>query len=47
MEKLSSQIEDYLKTIYLLQQRSGGASTNAIAGALSVNRLASPACSRS
>jgi len=36
MEKLSSQIEDYLKTIYLLQQRSGGASTNAIAGALSV-----------
>ena len=36
MEKLSHQIEDYLKTIYLLQQRAGGASTNAIAAALSV-----------
>ncbi len=36
MEKLSHQIEDYLKTIYLLQQRSGGASTTAIAEALSV-----------
>ena len=36
MEKLSHQVEDYLKTIYLLQQRTGGASTNAIAQALSV-----------
>ncbi len=36
MEKFSHQIEDYLKTIYLLQQRTGGASTNAIARALSV-----------
>ena len=37
MDKLSQQIEDYLKTIYLLQQRSdGNATTNAIAEALSV-----------
>jgi len=36
MEKLSHQIEDYLKTIYLLQQRSGSASTTAIAEALSI-----------
>jgi DtxR family Mn-dependent transcriptional regulator len=36
MDKFSHQIEDYLKTIYLLQQRSGGASTNAIADALSI-----------
>jgi len=34
--KLSRQVEDYLKTIYLLQQRAGGAGTNAIAGALAV-----------
>ncbi len=34
--KLSHQVEDYLKTIYLLQQRAGGASTNAIAETLSV-----------
>lgn len=36
MEKFSHQIEDYLKTIYLLRQRVGGASTNAIATTLSV-----------
>ncbi|HLF27828.1 MAG TPA: metal-dependent transcriptional regulator [Anaerolineae bacterium] len=36
MEKLSHQIEDYLKTIYLLQDRAGGANTNAIAESLSV-----------
>jgi len=36
MEKLSQQMEDYLKTIYLLQQREGEASTNAIAEALAV-----------
>ena len=36
MGKFSQQIEDYLKTIYLLQQRTGDASTNAIAEALSV-----------
>lgn len=36
MRKLSQQIEDYLKTIYLLQQRTGSATTNAIADALSV-----------
>jgi len=34
--KLSHQVEDYLKTIYLLQQRAGGANTNAIAETLSV-----------
>ncbi|HET7089247.1 MAG TPA: metal-dependent transcriptional regulator [Anaerolineae bacterium] len=34
--KLSHQVEDYLKTIYLLQQRAGEASTNAIAETLSV-----------
>ena len=37
MEKLSQPMEDYLKTIYLLQQSTGkGVSTNAIAVALSV-----------
>ena len=37
MEKLSQPMEDYLKTIYLLQERSGkGVSTTAIAQALSV-----------
>jgi DtxR family Mn-dependent transcriptional regulator len=36
MGKFSQQIEDYLKTIYLLQQRCGEASTTSIAGALSV-----------
>ena len=36
MGKFSQQIEDYLKTIYLLQQREGGATTNAIAEALTV-----------
>ena len=36
MENLGQSTEDYLKTIYLLQQRTGGASTNAIAEALSV-----------
>jgi len=36
MGKFSQQIEDYLKTIYLLQQRTGDASTTAIATALSV-----------
>lgn len=36
MGKFSQQIEDYLKTIYLFQQRTGDASTNAIAEALSV-----------
>src|SRR3990172_2634452 len=34
--KLSHKVEDYLKTIYLLQQRAGEASTNAIAETLSV-----------
>src|SRR3990172_8316136 len=34
--KLSHKVEDYLKTIYLLQQRAGGANTNAIAETLSV-----------
>jgi DtxR family transcriptional regulator, Mn-dependent transcriptional regulator len=34
MSKFSRQVEDYLKTIYLLQQRRGSASTNAIAEAL-------------
>lgn len=36
MNKISQQIEDYLKTIYLLQQYSSQASTSAIAEALSV-----------
>lgn len=36
MKKLSQPVEDYLKMIYLLQQRCGGAGTNAIAEALSV-----------
>ena len=37
MEKLSQPMEDYLKTIYLLQERSGkGVSTTAIAQAVSV-----------
>jgi DtxR family Mn-dependent transcriptional regulator len=37
MEKLSQPMEDYLKTIYLLQQSRGkGVSTNAIAAALSI-----------
>ncbi len=37
MEKLSQQMEDYLKAIYMIQEREGhGVSTNAIAAALSV-----------
>ena len=36
MGKFSQQIEDYLKTIYLLQQRTGGATTNGIAEALAI-----------
>ena len=36
MEKLSPPIEDYLKTIYLLREREGAASTTAIAAALEV-----------
>jgi DtxR family Mn-dependent transcriptional regulator len=36
MEKLSPQMQDYLKTIYLLEGRPGGASTSAIAQALGV-----------
>lgn len=37
MNKLSQQMEDYLKTIYLLQEkRTGGVNTNAIAAALAV-----------
>lgn len=37
MTKLSHQMEDYLKTIYLLHEKSrGGVNTNAIAAALSV-----------
>ena len=36
MENLSPQMQDYLKTIYLLEGRPGGASTNAIAVALGV-----------
>lgn len=37
MNKLSPPMEDYLKTIYLIQEREGaGASTNAIAAALQV-----------
>jgi DtxR family Mn-dependent transcriptional regulator len=36
MDRLSPQMQDYLKTIYQLQPRAGGASTNAIARALGV-----------
>ncbi len=36
MEKLSPQMQDYLKTIYLLEGRPGGAATSAIAQALGV-----------
>src|SRR4030067_750599 len=36
MGKFSQQIEDYLKAIYLLQQRTGGATTNGIAEALAI-----------
>jgi DtxR family Mn-dependent transcriptional regulator len=36
MEKFSPPIEDYLKTIYLLRERAGAASTTAIAAALEV-----------
>src|SRR3990172_755566 len=36
MEKLSPQMQDYLKTIYLLEGRPGGASTSGIAQALGV-----------
>src|SRR3972149_172880 len=37
MNKLSPPMEDYLKTIYALQEHSGsGATTNAIAAALSI-----------
>src|SRR5512136_1485163 len=36
MEKLSPPVEDYLKTVYLLRERSGAASTTAIAAALAV-----------
>lgn len=37
MNKLSQQMEDYLKTIYLLQEKSqSGVNTNAIAAALSI-----------
>ncbi len=36
MEKLSPPMEDYLKTIYLLQEREGAASITAIAAALEV-----------
>ncbi len=36
MEKLSPPMEDYLKTIYLLRERAGAASTTAIAAALEV-----------
>ncbi len=36
MEKLSPPMEDYLKTIYLLRERAGAASTTAIATALEV-----------
>ncbi len=37
MDKLSRPMEDYLKTIYMIREREGGgASTNAIAAALSV-----------
>src|SRR5512135_2824353 len=36
MDKLSPPIEDYLKTIYLLREREGAASTTGIAAALEV-----------
>ena len=36
MEKLSPPIEDYLKTIYLLRERAGAASTTGIAAALEI-----------
>jgi len=36
MEKFSPPIEDYLKTIYLLREREGAATTTAIAAALEV-----------
>ncbi len=36
MDKLSSPMEDYLKTIYMLREREGAASTTAIAAALEV-----------
>jgi DtxR family Mn-dependent transcriptional regulator len=36
MEKLSPPIEDYLKTVYLLREREGAATTTAIAAALEV-----------
>lgn len=36
MDQLSAPVQDYLKTIYLLEGRPGGASTNAIAAALGV-----------
>lgn len=36
MEKFSPPIEDYLKTIYMLREREGAASTTAIAAALEV-----------
>lgn len=36
MDELSPQIQDYLKTIHLLESQPGGASTNAIAEALGV-----------
>jgi len=36
MDKLSPPIEDYLKTIYLLREREGAATTTAIAAALEV-----------
>jgi DtxR family Mn-dependent transcriptional regulator len=36
MKQLSAPVQDYLKTIYLIEGQAGGASTNAIAQALSV-----------
>ena len=36
MEQLSPHVQDYLKTIYLLEARAGGPTTNAIAEALDV-----------
>lgn len=36
MEKLSPQVQDYLKTVYLLERQPDGASTSAIAHALGV-----------
>jgi DtxR family transcriptional regulator, Mn-dependent transcriptional regulator len=36
MEKLSPPVEDYLKTVYLLHEREGAASTTGIAAALEV-----------